>query len=520
MTETLWHPPRADDLIHAVSDLAHPQPHFFTFPPSRLTDQQAGPMLLAQSQLAAASSLPHKKSSYPSNLDPSRMPQMRNIASLGMRFQNTAIHGAAQLPSRPNHNLAPPTRTHYEPEKRTTLADNRSNVPALEMQSYYTVDESKESFRPNTHGYGAAGVNGTGSDIPFAYSVNGLPSTPSLSHGSDGSTGRPSPRSTYSPTYESTQTKTRAEVTEQYVPPVLYSINGIPFAHEPGFFYAQNPYPILQTVNSRLTDDHEGSPAELHMPQGSEDLFPAPVTSFPWFGPAHVSEEEQVEYASSHGRQNYPMVNDQNHGMGMESCEEWEIGEQEEATDMLPPYQFMHSAQVPEYEHAGTGFAFSVNAKENGEQSGRVRANAPSHDNAATNNRAIVLTQSSQRRKEDEILIDGKRKGLTYKQIRKAMGTTVAESTLRGRYRAITKERMQRVRRPVWTDNDIRLLTKCVHEELAHVEHHSYRQLSNNQKLAKISWKKIADYIAENGGSYHFGNSTCKKKWCDIATQR
>lgn len=29
----------------------------------------------------------------------------------------------------------------------------------------------------------------------------------------------------------------------------------------------------------------------------------------------------------------------------------------------------------------------------------------------------------------------------------------------------------------------------------------------------KISWKAVADYIFEHGGSYHFGNTTCRKRW-------
>lgn len=32
----------------------------------------------------------------------------------------------------------------------------------------------------------------------------------------------------------------------------------------------------------------------------------------------------------------------------------------------------------------------------------------------------------------------------------------------------------------------------------------------------KVPWKKVADYIWENGGSYHFGNATCKKRWLKI----
>jgi hypothetical protein len=31
-----------------------------------------------------------------------------------------------------------------------------------------------------------------------------------------------------------------------------------------------------------------------------------------------------------------------------------------------------------------------------------------------------------------------------------------------------------------------------------------------------VSWKQVADWIAQNGGSYHFGNATCKKKWMEV----
>lgn len=32
----------------------------------------------------------------------------------------------------------------------------------------------------------------------------------------------------------------------------------------------------------------------------------------------------------------------------------------------------------------------------------------------------------------------------------------------------------------------------------------------------KVPWKHVADYIYDNGGSYHFGNATCRKKWDEI----
>jgi hypothetical protein len=62
----------------------------------------------------------------------------------------------------------------------------------------------------------------------------------------------------------------------------------------------------------------------------------------------------------------------------------------------------------------------------------------------------------AQRQKNDALLIEGKKNGLTYKTIKGLMeGEEVAESTLRGRYRSLTKERKDRVRKPVWIKVDV-----------------------------------------------------------------
>jgi hypothetical protein len=62
----------------------------------------------------------------------------------------------------------------------------------------------------------------------------------------------------------------------------------------------------------------------------------------------------------------------------------------------------------------------------------------------------------AQRQLNDNILVQGKRDGLTYKEIRKKMvGEKPAESTLRGRFRSLTKARKDRVRKPTWTKRDV-----------------------------------------------------------------
>jgi hypothetical protein len=61
----------------------------------------------------------------------------------------------------------------------------------------------------------------------------------------------------------------------------------------------------------------------------------------------------------------------------------------------------------------------------------------------------------AQRKADDETLLQMKQDGCTYKEIRKALHRKVAESTLRGRYRSLTKPRKERVRRPEWTQIDV-----------------------------------------------------------------
>jgi len=55
----------------------------------------------------------------------------------------------------------------------------------------------------------------------------------------------------------------------------------------------------------------------------------------------------------------------------------------------------------------------------------------------------------------DEYLLRWKRAGKTYREIRENGNYTVAESTLRGRYRNMTKEKYLRVRIPKWEDTDV-----------------------------------------------------------------
>lgn len=58
----------------------------------------------------------------------------------------------------------------------------------------------------------------------------------------------------------------------------------------------------------------------------------------------------------------------------------------------------------------------------------------------------------------NEFLVTCKKRGYSYKDIKRLGGFKEAESTLRGRYRTLTKSKEQRVRKPKWLDNDV-----CTH---------------------------------------------------------
>jgi hypothetical protein len=64
-------------------------------------------------------------------------------------------------------------------------------------------------------------------------------------------------------------------------------------------------------------------------------------------------------------------------------------------------------------------------------------------------------TTAAERREKDQFLVEAKRAGMTYREIRRKGGFAEAESTLRGRYRALTKNKEARVRKPEWTEKDV-----------------------------------------------------------------
>ncbi|KEF59512.1 uncharacterized protein A1O9_04356 [Exophiala aquamarina CBS 119918] len=125
---------------------------------------------------------------------------------------------------------------------------------------------------------------------------------------------------------------------------------------------------------------------------------------------------------------------------------------------------------------------------------------------------------------KDELLVSCKAQGMSYKQIKELGGFDEAESTLRGRYRALTKPREARLRKPEWGKREIELLF----EGVAHFSKSNADFLlpedapdsaSLNQLVNKIPWKQVAEYM-ESRGTYRYGNWTVKKKYMEILKSR
>jgi hypothetical protein len=66
-------------------------------------------------------------------------------------------------------------------------------------------------------------------------------------------------------------------------------------------------------------------------------------------------------------------------------------------------------------------------------------------------------TRNSPRTREEEnaILLERRRTGVSFRDIAIELKMEKKEATLRGRYRALTKKKEERVRAPKWTELDV-----------------------------------------------------------------
>lgn len=120
------------------------------------------------------------------------------------------------------------------------------------------------------------------------------------------------------------------------------------------------------------------------------------------------------------------------------------------------------------------------------------------------------------RQDNNELLVRLRDEGISYKEIKKRLNCPEAESTLRGRHRTLTKDKSQRVRKPVWTDNDIRILINCVTGLILSPQNNQVSEERESGCKISARWKYISEEILRVGGSYKFGPGTCKKKYKEL----
>ena len=87
---------------------------------------------------------------------------------------------------------------------------------------------------------------------------------------------------------------------------------------------------------------------------------------------------------------------------------------------------------------------------------------SPRSSNAADHNSPVMGILHNQVDK-DGFLLSMRRRGISYREIKRRGRYREAESTLRGRYRVLTKDPSERVRKPEWTAHDVSQTSKSIH---------------------------------------------------------
>ena len=132
-------------------------------------------------------------------------------------------------------------------------------------------------------------------------------------------------------------------------------------------------------------------------------------------------------------------------------------GYRAEKPTMIQDSQTHPSATPPHDQSPGSSMAFTDRSVRHRQPQWSNRSSGvPAQSHFQTRFMApVTADEKEQRAADDETLLQMKQDGYTYKDIRKALRRKVAESTLRGRYRSLTKPRKQRVRAPKWTEIDV-----------------------------------------------------------------
>ncbi|KAF7563981.1 hypothetical protein G7046_g103 [Stylonectria norvegica] len=122
---------------------------------------------------------------------------------------------------------------------------------------------------------------------------------------------------------------------------------------------------------------------------------------------------------------------------------------------------------------------------------------------ASDNQAAARLNLAEKRRLGDEFIVRCRLQGISYKRIKVLGKFTEAESTLRGRYRAKTKPKHERPRRPTWANKHLNALIAAVFK---------VQSRSIGGCAGRLRWGLVAREVKARTG-YGFGFAACRKKW-------
>ena len=86
---------------------------------------------------------------------------------------------------------------------------------------------------------------------------------------------------------------------------------------------------------------------------------------------------------------------------------------------------------------------------------GEEETGSDASETQSETSRGSVVEVVDAARERDNFLLEKRREGMPYREIRRLGGFREAESTLRGRVRVLTKDKSERVRQPKWTVGDV-----------------------------------------------------------------
>ncbi|KAF2486584.1 hypothetical protein BDY17DRAFT_321364 [Neohortaea acidophila] len=134
-------------------------------------------------------------------------------------------------------------------------------------------------------------------------------------------------------------------------------------------------------------------------------------------------------------------------------------------------------------------------------------------DDEEDDDNLLAARTDAAREQRDNLLVSLRDKGVPYKEIKRKYGFKEAESTLRGRFRALTKDKEERVRRPAWETKDVILLRRAVRYYCTGVEAEKLKVRAGRRRTP---WKKVSEWMKKHGGSYRFAPATCARKWEEV----